>query len=409
MVMKKNVKLLGMVAMFSVTLASCTNDELKEVYQGEEISFTTRMTRAVETNSGNLEKFKVYANGFGIDGLFIDGAIAERASAGSSIYNTEQSYFWPDGVKSMKFWAYAPTDVIDEKNVKIVWDSQVFNDFQPATDMSQQKDFIVAYSNINHDDAKGMTVDLKFHHALSQIEVKANCPSTDKRVYIAGAWIVNVNGKGTLTFDDSQVQNNYMSWTSQEPTTYGKSFSGAQITSQGTDLLTNSNSRNLMLVPQEVSKYNFEIPNSGAYILLLCRVEAWHNGSIHQGESIGDLIDTSSQPGKHIHQLFPITETYNPNAYGYTCVPVDFDWKPGTKYIYNLEFCGHGSGAGVYPPKDFEKNIDNLPTGDNYITDIPSGKQPGNPVLDNPISFKVTIESWTPENSDDAVTDTPMN
>ena len=39
MVMKKNVKLLGMVAMFSVTLASCTNDELKEVYQGEEISF----------------------------------------------------------------------------------------------------------------------------------------------------------------------------------------------------------------------------------------------------------------------------------------------------------------------------------------------------------------------------------
>ena len=72
MVMKKNVKLLGMVAMFSVTLASCTNDELKEVYQGEEISFTTRMTRAVETNSGNLEKFKVYANGAGIDGLFIN-------------------------------------------------------------------------------------------------------------------------------------------------------------------------------------------------------------------------------------------------------------------------------------------------------------------------------------------------
>ena len=163
-----------------------------------------------------------------------------------------------------------------------------------------------------------------------------------------------------------------------------------------------------MLVAQEVSRYNFENPNSGAYILLLCRVEAWHNGQIHQGESIGDLIDTSSQAGMHIHQLFPITETYNSEAYGYTCVPVDFDWKPGTKYIYNLEFCGHGSGAGVYPPNDF-KNITNLPKDNNYITDIPSGKHPGNPVLDNPISFKVTIDSWTAENSDGEVNDTPMN
>ena len=53
--MKKNVKLLGMVAMFSVTLASCTNDELKEVYQGEEISFTTRMTRATATTTGSIQ------------------------------------------------------------------------------------------------------------------------------------------------------------------------------------------------------------------------------------------------------------------------------------------------------------------------------------------------------------------
>lgn len=77
--MKKNVKLLGMVAMFSVALASCANDELKEVYQGEEISFTTRMTRAVETNTGNLKAFKVYAHAEGYGNtMFIDGLLAEK-------------------------------------------------------------------------------------------------------------------------------------------------------------------------------------------------------------------------------------------------------------------------------------------------------------------------------------------
>ena len=36
MVMKRNVKLLP-VAMLSIALASCTTDELKEVYTGEKI------------------------------------------------------------------------------------------------------------------------------------------------------------------------------------------------------------------------------------------------------------------------------------------------------------------------------------------------------------------------------------
>ena len=79
MVMKKNVKLLGMVAMFSVTLASCTNDELKEVYQGEEISFTTRMTRAVETNSGNLKAFRVYAHAENYGNMFINHEMATKS------------------------------------------------------------------------------------------------------------------------------------------------------------------------------------------------------------------------------------------------------------------------------------------------------------------------------------------
>lgn len=68
--MKRNVKLLGTMAMLSMALASCTTDELKEVYQGEKISFTTRMTRAVGTTTENLQEFKVYAEADTYDGFF---------------------------------------------------------------------------------------------------------------------------------------------------------------------------------------------------------------------------------------------------------------------------------------------------------------------------------------------------
>lgn len=62
--MNGNVKLLGMVATASIMLASCSNDELKEVYKGEKISFTTQVkTRATETTLDNLDGFFVYAKG----------------------------------------------------------------------------------------------------------------------------------------------------------------------------------------------------------------------------------------------------------------------------------------------------------------------------------------------------------
>lgn len=46
-----------------MTFAACSSDELVESYQGEEISFTTRVTtRATETKLENLESFYVYAD-----------------------------------------------------------------------------------------------------------------------------------------------------------------------------------------------------------------------------------------------------------------------------------------------------------------------------------------------------------
>lgn len=412
MVMKRNVKLLGSVAMLSIALASCATDELKEVYQGEKISFTTRMTRAVETTTDNLQEFRVYAD---VDGynMFINGDTARRdkSSAGNTFY-TDKSYFWPSGVEKMKFWAYAPTDIVKEEQVKINFEGQKFTDFAPDNDITKQKDFVVAYNEVEWKSTSGMSVALTFKHALSQIEVKAHCPGSDnKRIYIKGAWIVNVYGKADLTFDPNS--STHLDWKFKDEI-QNNSFYGTQWTvntddylkvkdtdkSDANNLLTAGvDTRNLMLLPQQVSAYEFaekegEEDKVGGYILLLCRVEAWHTGGVHVGGTKDPLVEEGTD--QHIHQLFPITEKYNKEAYGYTCVPVAFAWEAGKKYIYNLEFCGHKSGAGVYPPS----LPDGLPTGDNIIKDIPEGKKNGDPVLDDPIHFEVDVEGWTGSTED---------
>ena len=80
-------------------------------------------------------------------------------------------------------------------------------------------------------------------------------------------------------------------------------------------------------------------------------------------------------------------------------MPINTEWQPGKKYIYNLEFCGTSSGAGLYPPTVTAP----FPL-DNVITDRPDGKEIGDKVLDDPISFTVEVGSWV-----DASSDLPMN
>jgi hypothetical protein len=82
-------------------------------------------------------------------------------------------------------------------------------------------------------------------------------------------------------------------------------------------------------------------------------------------------------------------------------VPIDTDWKAGKKYVYNLEFCGVSSGAGLYPPTVTEP----FPL-ENVVTTLPDGKNIGDPVLDDPISFTVTVDDWTDATQNN---DTPMN
>lgn len=441
--MNTNVKLLGMTVMLSMTFAACSNDELVErSHHDAPISFTTQvMTRANVTNLGNLKAFRVYADAVGYNTMFINGDVAKKKDGTDNQYILKskegEDLFWPSDVQTINFWAYGPAgndNPDDDINItpEITALSQQFGDYVPKADLKEggkeHKDLVVAYTNISRTDPNlgGMNVPLKFNHALSQIAVRVKC-GVNRKLYIRGAWLMNVHGSGQLSFDNKTTDSegnpqykNFMRWDYEHKpkANYGVYFSGTTppaVYQQNVDLIAvqskenienNQSSSSLMLVPQKAAALDFKTNNNGAYILLLCRIEAVHEGAEHT-EGKEENMSSIAETGTHTHQLFPYSESNNATEYGYTCVAITPDWEPGVIYSYNLEFCGQNSGGGIYPPEGVEDiiGLEDIP---NELTIVgrPSGKNPGDLVLDNPIGFKVDVAEWTPADKDQ---DTPMN
>ncbi len=416
-----NLKLatFGLTAMALVT--ACSNDEIEKINLGNEITFNTSVsTRAAEMTTDKLSEFNIWADAEGYKQLFINGEKATKP-ANANYFSLGHAIFWPSEVASIQFWAVSPTDVkVETSDLK-----PQIPGFTPAADAENQVDLITAYTKAMRGD--GTNVNINFHHALSQIVVRAKAGvdgDETKSVMIKGAWIVNVKPSGNLSFvpegttvdvtDDAStdasdvfIPEKHMLWKAiGDKTIYGREFTGTEpmkLSHTLQDLLSvEKNSSNLMLVPQQLDTWNLNDNTDkstnakhGAYILLLCRVEAVHEGAQHPGSN--DPVKVDAENNKHYHQLFPYTGKFDDGEYGYTCVPINDEWKPGKKYVYNLQFCGATSGAGVYPPTGDLMTF-NLPDGSGkYIKTIPTVKPAkgiGDPVLDNPINFTVTVEEW---------------
>ncbi len=402
-----NIKItsLGLAGLLLAT--ACSNDETQLIECGNEISFNTHVSRATETTTANLKNFKVWANATGFSSQrFIDGLIASKPD-GKNYFTFENAVFWPQDVATLDVFAVSPASLTASVNAN----GPTVSNFTPATAAKDQADLVVAYSQANRSD--GTNISLKFNHALSQIEVNATGGVTGvsetKHVWIKGAWLMNVCSSGTLAFDKDKATENYMNWSvGSVKTKYGIEFTSVQALDHTSSPLLASGfeSSNMLLVPQQLATWNLDdesdkIANAskGAYILVLCRVEARHPGKEHPGADGAVIVDGES----HVHQLFPYTGTFDKEQYGYSCVPINTKWEPGKKYVYNLSFCGATSGAGVYPPTS---DLAGLPDGDGkYIKVIPADKKVGDPVLDNPITFTVEVATWEGDENANVVED----
>ena len=419
--MKSKAILFSLASVAALGLVSCANDELKEVYAGEEISFTTRVSRSTPTTLENLDGFYVYAHAEGYSNLLINGMKALKEKEGE--YALENKVTWPVDVNKIHFWAYGSLKQKDNVAAEFTTTGHSLNGFNVKSDMvnggKDHTDLVVAYTAAD----RQVQVPLTFNHTLAQVEVriKKGAGSEEGRVVkIKGAWVVNVHSKGDFQFSSSEA-NKYIAWETSDPVAYGRKLSNpTKLGSATHNVISNEdiggNKSGLMVLPQNFIEYPFktstnaavdsdeseDIGNntSGTYILVLCRVETFHDYDANasgtaENPAIGNRDD--GKPG-HSHQLFPVVKdaagnlTFKADAYGYTCVPISGKWLPGKKYVYTLEFCGKSSGAGVYPP-------DELPEGlPDPGTPRPDEKDPGTPVLDSAISFSVTVSDWTTEN-----------
>lgn len=485
----------------AMLVTSCATDVetgLNTDPEGKAITFAASVgqaTRAQQIDVTNLGDFAVIGRGIHPDGVLYNsymigsadgGDIAEfqnTVDAGNSMWKLNRTVYWPATTQRALFIGYT-TLMRGESSASGVLSSGTFgvnpandqpyiNGFAPAkADLSttgnyntgvwadgfEQKDLLIAFTQQQR--GTSTVVDLHFNHALTQVSIKAGRMNMDEDnderiVRIKGAWLVNAQKTGKLSSEISvnkttNIATNKIKWgesdtesgTDTELETYGAYYNDfIPLKKNGDDNLLRST---LMLVPQSLKAWNGSSETTtGAYIMLLCRVELQHNGETHKGANITDVaIDAKNK--KHYHQLFPVNTTkYDGSEYGFVCVPISTDWgnaeayketvsnidTEGTKckgmgkhYTFNLDICGAKTGAGVYPPIPTEEDeaqalINKLiPTGAtvsawvleggqyisktvplSVITARAADKEVGEPVLDDPIKFSVTVQDWATE------------
>ena len=99
----------AVMAATALMLASCSDDEVRDVNRGTEITFNTQVSRATETTLENLKGFRVWAHAEEYTSMFIDGDVAAKKDGEGGTYVLTKNYYWPNDVDKIQFWAYGPS------------------------------------------------------------------------------------------------------------------------------------------------------------------------------------------------------------------------------------------------------------------------------------------------------------
>lgn len=374
--MKKNFVF---AAMSIMALASCSNDDIVDVNNGSGISFRASLDKAVTrtnaTNLQNLAAFNVTAIGDGKSYFTNLGVTSDNNGAN---WTTASTYYWPS--YQLAFFAYAPQT--PSGTVSIENAAQKITDFSPAQAVTDQKDLVISYNTGTKALNENSGVAMNFKHALSQIEVKAKCFNDKIKIDVMGVKLVNAAAKADFTFPEAETntgftlqQNQWSNWDEKNDPAKAYMIKGQQavtLTADAQSVMFGDN--NFMLIPQKLTKWNGTAATTGAYLSVLCRIYSLDGGNetlLYPQPTAGD-----DKAGK----------------YAFSAVGIDTNWEPGKKYIYTLNFCDNGGGAGEIDPTPTDPTNPTDQTIDP--TPIPSGNG-GDAILGNPIKFTVTVDNWT--------------
>lgn len=358
--MKKLNYTIAMSVVMTAAMAACSSQEELDINNGSEIELRAAVghgTRATETTIQNFSEFKVYAEGTSSENNFNE--VYKRQEGGSSWAPAASQHYWPKDNSTLKFYAYAPSPLAFSTK-----EGKFCSDFTIGTDIAEQADFIVAYNSGNKAQNGAKGVQLTFKHMLSQIEIKAKSSSAVYQYTVAGWRIGSVKNKGTFSFQEQTAapgawqlnENDFSDYTDTDE-------SNSQVLAAEAVTLMTESGGTAMLLPQQLTAWDTENDKSNT----------------NKGSFLGVYINIKIIDGENKVQYYPAAaaEGETQAQYGWACIPVDTNWKPGYKYIYTLDF---SNGAGKYPPEN---------------PDVP-----GEDILTDPIRFTVDVEPWINDEGD---------
>lgn len=377
-------KILLMMAVAALVLASCSSDETVAVNQGDAISFrplVNGVTRA--------------ANGAGVKSAWETGDIlyvtAQRGTAkffqtefvkDGSGFNSTNKYYWPNDLSTTPitfaaFWGAA------YKTWAADGDGLALNSAYTVPDaVASQKDLLFALKTVNAKPADG-GVTLNFRHMLSQIVVKVANDQDNLKVTVSGVRIGYLNKTGTFAYNttnsgsetEDNVANNTNSgnetliartdWTKTDDASKNASYLFEQTVSAtltGTTTATAlTNFSSWIMMPQELSIAT----------------------GYTEDRTNGDVDDTKKElNGAYIALKIAIVDKSSSTpilAEQWCYWPIGTTWNPGYRYTYTVNV-----GSGGYQPTD--------QNGDK--TDL-------DPVTGNSVIWfqpTCTIDTWVDEN-----------
>lgn len=344
----------------ALALASCSQDEVLEVNQGQAISFrpiVNNITRAYSagpiTSFDTGDKFNVYAD-FGSAMYFQDDFT--RGSSPEDGFWSAAKYYWPNDISATKPMTF--TAVFG--GTQTAGTAGEVADFTPTAAAASQVDLLLAQ---HVSKAKETPVTLNFRHALSQIIVKVANTEANFKITVSGVRVGYVAQTGTLTYTGDATDTKETGaknatliaqddWantaaTSANENKYDQTVS-ATLTGKVTTATALTDYNPWLLLPQDLKdaddKYvttattasvaSADPDLAGSYIALKMTVENW-NGTAVTGTVVSEQ---------------------------WCYWPIDTEWLPGHKYTYTVN-----AGSGGYQPADTDNDGELDPVIDNAV------------------------------------------
>ena len=397
-------KLMLLLPLAALTIASCSNDEGLTTQQKEIEKEAVVIRPLVQSNTrgeaitlANLSQFQVFADNTDNSNPALDGAFADvvTSSGDGSTWSTGSVHYWKNDVdgspsfggNTAKFLGVYPSNLVSGT----AYPTDVALDFSGVKDGRNLEDIMVAYNTGSRASNGASGVALNFKHVLSQIVIQAANKNTDERkVEIVGVKLANVKQKGTLVFPTTTTTATLAGFNPISDANTAtdiiikrtSSESPVELTTTAQNIMFDGGAGGFMVMPQALSS-NETLTTSDNYISVLCRIykkDAGGNWEL----SYPHVADGETDNG----------------SYAFTSVGISGNWEVGKKYTYTLNFFQASGGAGTVDPDPTDPNPQ---PGDDPVNEDPDPDDTGN-VDDGPTSvpifFTVTVDDWQDASGD---------